>query len=85
MPRLCVDLYEKTVAGNVDEAIGVQQKLCQLLADLTAANFSSGWGINEMSLDIRGICGKTVTHPMPSCTEEERPVLRRIMESHGLL
>ena len=54
-PRLCVDLYEKTVAGNKAEAISLQKKLNQLLADLGAANFSSGWGIVKMSLSIRGI------------------------------
>ena len=84
-PRLCVDLYEKSVNGQKDEAIALQIKLNRLLADLVAANFSGGWGIVKMSLSIRGICDKTVTHPMPTCTEEERPVLEKIMKKYGLL
>ena len=84
-PRLCVDLYEKSVGGQKDEAIALQIKLNRLLADLVAANFSGGWGIVKMSLSIRGICDKTVTHPMPTCTEEERPVLEKIMKKYDLL
>ena len=84
-PRLCVDLYEMSLTGCAKEALELQHKLNQLLADLMAANFSSGWGIVKMSLNLRGICSKTVTHPMPSCAEKERPILERIMQQYELL
>ena len=82
-PALCRGIYEHTVAGEHSEAIELQAKLNRMLGELQG--FSSWWGIVKMCLNILGICDSTVTHPMPACTDEERPRLEGIMERYDLL
>ena len=88
-PRLCVDIYEKTVAGEYEKAVELQRKLNQMLGELggkiLAGGVTSWWGIVKTALSILGICDNTVTHPMPTCTEEERQTLKAIMKKYDLL
>ena len=82
-PRLCVDIFEKTVAGNYEEALDLQQKLNRMLADLSG--FTSWWGVVKTCLSILGICDNTVTHPVRTCTDEERKVLKELMRRYDLV
>ncbi len=82
-PALCRSIYDHTVAGQRDKAIELQAKLNRMLGELQG--FSSWWGVVKMCLNILGICDSAVTHPMPACTNEERPRLARIMKDYGLL
>ena len=86
-PRLCADIYEKTIAGEHEEGIKLQKKLNRLngeLASLTIGG-TSWWGVIKTGLSILGICDSTVTHPMPTCNEDESQVLKGIMKKYDLL
>ena len=83
-PRLCADIYEKTIAGEFDEAAELQDRLNRLIGDLTG-RFKPWWAVVKTSLSILGICDNTVTRPMPTCTDEERVALAGIMQQYDLL
>ena len=82
-PRLCGDIYEKTVAGAYGDALELQKRLNRLLGELTG--FTSWWGVVKTCLANLGICDKTVTHPVPTCTDEEGEILGKIMKRYDLL
>jgi 4-hydroxy-tetrahydrodipicolinate synthase len=83
-PRLCADIYEKTVAGELDEAEELQDRLNRLKGELSG-RFKPWWAVVKTSLNILGICESTLTHPMPTCTDEERAALAGIMKEYDLL
>ena len=80
---LCREIYDHAAAGNNEAAIESQAKLNRLLAEFQG--FSSWWGIVKTSLSILGLCENTVTHPVPTCTDEERERLKGILARYGLL
>ena len=61
----------------------MQKELNRLLSELTG--FTSWWGVVKTCLANLGICDKTVTHPVPTCTDEEGEILKGIMRKYGLL
>jgi 4-hydroxy-tetrahydrodipicolinate synthase len=84
-PRLCVEIYEKTVAGEQEQAIVLQKKLNRLLGELGRGRFPSWWGVVKASLSILGICEGAVTRPMPACTDDDQSRLKGIMDNYGLI
>ena len=86
-PRLCANIYDRTVAGDHEQAIELQKKLNRLVGELGAltGGTTSWWGIIKTGLQILGICSNTVTHPMPTCSDEEKQALEAIMKRYELL
>ena len=82
-PALCREIYDYATAGDNDAGIQAQAKLNRLLAEFQG--FSSWWGIVKTSLNILGLCENTVTHPVPTCTDEERLRLENILNRYGLI
>lgn len=82
-PSLCREIYDYTSDGNNDAGIQAQGKLNNLLAEFQG--FSSWWGIVKTSLNILGLCENTVTHPVPTCTDEERLRLKNILNRYDLI
>ena len=80
---LCRGIYDNAAAGRNEDAKELQARLNRLLGELQG--FTSWWGVVKMCLSILGICDNAVTHPMPACTEEERPRLAAIMKKYDLL
>lgn len=78
-PRLCVDIYEATLKGDVKRAIGTQSKLTYLLINLSnIVNLKS-------ALNLMGICGTTVKEPFTPITESEKENVTKILKRVGLL
>ena len=84
-PRLCVDVFEKASSGDYGQALELQRKLNRLLAELKAGGFSSWWGVVKTALSILDIGSGAVTRPVPTCTDEERAKLKRIMAKYELM
>ena len=82
-PALCKSIYEATVAGDDERAVELQSRLNRLLGELQG--FSSWWGVVKTCLNILGLCDRAVTSPVPTCTDEEREVLKGIMAKYDLL
>lgn len=82
-PSLCREVYEHAAAGNTGAGIQAQAKLNRLLAEFQG--FSSWWGIVKTSLNILGLCENTVTHPVPTCTDDERQRLKGILSRYDLI
>lgn len=82
-PALCKAIYDETSSGNHTQAIHLQQTLNRLLSELQG--FSSWWGVVKTCLSILEICDNTVTSPIPTCTDDERRRLAKIMKRYDLL
>ena len=83
-PRLCADIYEKTMAGELDKAEELQDKLNRFMDELDG-RFSPWWAVLKTSLSILGICDSTVTSPIPTCTDEDRKALAGVLREYDLL
>ena len=82
-PALCKGIYDSTLAGEHEKALEFQARLNRLLGELEG--FSSWWGVVKTCLSILGLCDNAVTSPVPTCNDEERQVLKGVMEKYELL
>jgi 4-hydroxy-tetrahydrodipicolinate synthase len=82
-PRIYVDLYEKTMAGQVDEALRLQEQ-ANRFTDLFDP-IVSWMSTVKAAFHMMGLCGPTVAAPQPPLTAEETDLVRRNLSAHGLL
>ena len=82
-PRPYVEMYDKTLAGNLEEALSLQEEMNRFVAPL---DLVPSWEATvKTALHLMGICGPTVAAPAPALTAEETEMVRAHLELHGLL
>ncbi|WP_094604414.1 4-hydroxy-tetrahydrodipicolinate synthase [Sporomusa silvacetica DSM 10669] len=81
-PRLCVDIYEKYMAGDLKGALEAQFTLAPLRIAFTIGTFPS---VIKESLIMLGIEAGSCMEPVGPMTQEEREKLRQVLNGMGLL
>jgi len=82
-PRPYVELYEKVLAGEIDEALELQEKTNRFVDFLDAVPpWSSAL---KTALRLMGICGSTVASPQLSLNDEETQLVQTHLQRYGLL
>jgi dihydrodipicolinate synthase/N-acetylneuraminate lyase len=83
VPRIYVEMYEKCLAGKIDEAFALQESSNRFVDVLDA--MPSWTSTVKAALHLMGICGPTVAAPAPPLTVEETEVLRSHLSRYHLL
>lgn len=83
IPRLYVDLYDATMAGNVDRALALQEQVNRFSDRLD--EIPSWSSTVKAALSLMGICGPTTAAPLPALTGDEMAIVREHLGAHGLL
>lgn len=81
-PRLCVDIYEKYMAGDLKGALAAQFTLAPLRIAFTIGTFPA---VIKESLTLLGIDAGPCMEPVGPMTAEEREKLRHVLSGMGLL
>ena len=81
-PRLCADIYEKFVAGDLAGALEAQFTLAPLRIAFTIGTFPA---VIKESLTLLGIEAGPCMDPVGPMTHEEREKLRQVLIGMGLL
>lgn len=81
-PRLCADIYEKYIAGDVQGALEAQFTLAPLRIAFTIGTFPA---VIKESLTMLGIEAGPCMGPVGPMTPEEREKLRQVLIGMGLL
>lgn len=81
-PRLCVDIYEKYMAGDLRGALEAQFNLAPLRSAFTIGTFPA---VIKESLTMLGIEAGPCMDPAGPMTREERGKLRQVLIEMGLL
>jgi 4-hydroxy-tetrahydrodipicolinate synthase len=81
-PRLCADIYEKYMAGDLEGALNAQFKLAPLRIAFTIGTFPA---VIKESLILLGIEAGPCMDPVGPMTHEERDKLRQVLIEMGLL
>jgi 4-hydroxy-tetrahydrodipicolinate synthase len=79
-PKLCVDLYRAAVAGRVDEALALHNRLVQIFARWMLPNHP---GPLKQAMAMVGRSAGPARAPLRPCTEEEAKALRAALDAHG--
>jgi 4-hydroxy-tetrahydrodipicolinate synthase len=82
-PRLYVELYRKTIQGEVPAALALQESANRFVDGL--AFIPSWFSAVKMALFLMDICGPTAARPSPPVTPEETELLRQYLERWDLL
>jgi 4-hydroxy-tetrahydrodipicolinate synthase len=81
-PRLCVDIYEKFIAGDLKGSLEAQFTLAPLRIAFTLGTFPA---VIKESLNLLGIEAGPCMEPAGPMTNEERVKLRKVLMEMGLL
>ncbi len=81
-PRICADIYNKFVAGDMKGALDAQFNLAPLRIAFTIGTFPV---VIKESLELLGIEAGPCMDPVGPMTVEERERLRRVLIEMGLL
>ena len=81
-PRLCVDIYEKFIAGDLKGSLKAQFTLAPLRIAFTLGTFPA---VIKESLNLLGIEAGPCMEPAGPMTSEERAKLRKVLIDMGLL
>ena len=81
-PRLCADIYEKYIAGDLTGALEAQLTLAPLRIAFTIGTFPA---VIKESLTILGIEAGPCMDPVGPMTDEERGRLRQVLIGMGLV
>jgi 4-hydroxy-tetrahydrodipicolinate synthase len=81
-PRLCADIYDKYVAGDLKGALEAQFTLAPLRIAFTIGTFPA---VIKESLQLLGIDAGPCMNPAGPMTFDEREKLRQVLISMGLL
>lgn len=82
-PKIYVDMYDKTLAGKVPEAMALQEKANRFVDVLDS--IPSWTSTVKAALALMGICGPTVAAPAPPLNAEETELLRAHLKKYQLL
>ena len=83
IPRLYVDLYDATMAGDVEAALLLQERVNRFSDRLD--EIPSWASTVKAALSLMGICGPTTAAPLPTLTGEEMAIVRDHLAANGLL
>lgn len=81
-PRLCADIYDKFIAGDLKGALDAQFTLAPLRIAFTIGTFPA---VIKESLEMLGIEAGPCMAPVGPMTEPEREKLREVLVQMGLL
>ena len=81
-PRLCVDIYEKFIAGDLKGSLKAQFTLAPLRIAFTLGTFPA---VIKESLIMLGIEAGPCMEPAGPMTDDERAKLRKVLIEMGLL
>lgn len=81
-PRVCVDIYEKFIAGDLAGALESQFKLAPLRIAFSLGTFPA---VIKESLNMMGIDAGPCMEPAGPMTNDERAKLRLVLTDMGLL
>lgn len=81
-PRLCVDIYEKFIAGDLKGSLKAQYTLAPLRIAFTLGTFPA---VIKESLSLLGIEAGPCMEPVGQLTVDERAKLRQVLIEMGLL
>ena len=83
VPKLCVEIYEAGLAGDIERAFSLQGRLIeafkifQVSGCITAGSAIGGV---KAALSLRGICGGTVKKPFTRPCEAEVRKIKEILD-----
>lgn len=81
-PRLCVDIYEKFIAGDLKASLKAQFTLAPLRSAFTIGTFPA---VIKESLTLLGIEAGPCMDPVGPMAQDERAKLRQVLIGMGLL
>jgi 4-hydroxy-tetrahydrodipicolinate synthase len=81
-PQLCVDIYEKFIAGDLIGSLNAQFALAPLRIAFTLGTFPA---VIKESLELLGIEAGPCMEPAGPMTDDERAKLRKVLIEMGLL
>ena len=81
-PRLCVDIYEKYMAGDLKGSLKAQYTLAPLRIAFTIGTFPA---VIKESLTLLGIDAGPCMEPAGPMTSDEREKLKQVLKNMGLL
>jgi 4-hydroxy-tetrahydrodipicolinate synthase len=81
-PRLCADIYEKFISGDLKGSLEAQFTLAPLRIAFNLGTFPA---VIKESLILLGIEAGPCFEPVGSMTNEERTKLRKVLKGMGLL
>lgn len=81
-PALCVEIYEKFIAGDLKSSLKAQFTLAPLRIAFTLGTFPA---VIKESLNLLGIEAGPCMEPAGPLTGDERTKLRKVLEDMGLL
>jgi 4-hydroxy-tetrahydrodipicolinate synthase len=81
-PRLCADIYEKYIAGDLKGALEAQFTLAPLRIAFTLGTFPA---VIKESLNLLGIDAGPCMEPAGPLTSDDRTKLRKVLTEMGLL
>jgi 4-hydroxy-tetrahydrodipicolinate synthase len=79
-PKLCVDLYDASVAGKVDEALALHERLNAIFARWMLPNHP---GPLKQAMAMVGRSTGPARTPLQPCTEDEAKALRAALDANG--
>lgn len=81
-PRLCADIYDKFIAGDLDGALKAQYKLAPLRIGFTLGTFPT---VIKEALELIGIDVGSCLEPVGAMKPEEKEELKKILINMGIL
>ncbi len=81
-PRLCADIYDKFIAGDLKGSLAAQFTLAPLRIAFTIGTFPA---VIKESLEMLGIEAGSCMAPVGSMTAQEKDKLREVLAQMGLL
>jgi len=81
-PRLCADIYEKFIAGDLKGSLEAQFALAPLRISFALGTFPA---VIKESLNLLGIEAGPCMEPAGPITDDERAKLRKVLADMGLL
>jgi 4-hydroxy-tetrahydrodipicolinate synthase len=81
-PRLCADIYDKFIAGDLKGSLAAQFTLAPLRIAFTIGTFPA---VIKESLEMLGIEAGSCMAPVGSMTAQEKDKLREVLVQMGLL
>lgn len=83
-PRLCVELYEAAVQGDIPAV----RRLQPMVSDVTRIFFTRGGSALsalKKGMELLGLCQPYASHPFTPVTEQQTAEIRDILQRNGLL
>jgi len=81
-PRICADIYDKYIAGDIKGSLEAQFRLAPLRIAFTLGSFPT---VIKEALELLGIEAGPCASPVGPMTTEEREQLKKILVQMGLL